>query len=84
MDYRYYEDPSGFNEEKPEGETQKTYTVKYIGVVEGSMGILSRKMRMPKMTEASIFEKRDPGNQVDASSIDYKAFDKNHEMHISL
>ena len=24
-----------------------TYTVKYIGVVKGTMGILSRKMKMP-------------------------------------
>lgn len=40
---------------------KKTYTVKYIGVVEGSMGILSRKMRMPKYTEASVYEKRDDG-----------------------
>lgn len=28
------------------------YTVKYVGVVEGSMGILSRKMRMPTYKEA--------------------------------
>jgi len=41
---------------------QKTYTVKYIGVVEGSMGILSRKMRMPKYTEASVYEKRNDYN----------------------
>lgn len=42
--------------------SNKTYTVKYIGVVEGSMGILSRKMRMPKFTEASVYEKRDDYN----------------------
>jgi hypothetical protein len=35
------------------------YTVKYIGVVDGSMGILSRKMRMPKYTEASVYDKRE-------------------------
>ena len=33
-----------------------TYTVKYIGVVSGTMGILSRKMRMPKYYQAAIYE----------------------------
>ena len=33
---------------KSDGET---YTVKYLGVVSGTMGILSRKMRMQKAYE---------------------------------
>ena len=41
-----------------------TYTVKYIGVVEGSMGILSRKMRMPKYVEASVYQQKEHVNLV--------------------
>lgn len=47
-----------------ETNTKKTYTVKYIGVVEGSMGILSRKMRMPKYTEASVYQQKEYMSQL--------------------
>jgi len=30
----------------------KAYTVKYVGVVEGQMGILSWKMKMPTLHES--------------------------------
>ena len=56
---------NGFIEDEEAPKPKQTYTVKYIGVVEGSMGILSRKMRMPKYTEAAIYEKR---NSYDASN----------------
>lgn len=82
MDYKYYEDSNGYYEVNPESDNKKTYTVKYIGVVEGSMGILSRKMRMPKMTEAAIYEKRDSTNIPDFSGIEYKAYEKSQQMHI--
>jgi len=49
-------------QENSDTPAKKTYTVKYIGVVEGSMGILSRKMRMPKFTEASVYEQREHSN----------------------
>jgi hypothetical protein len=44
--------------------TKDTYTVKYIGVVEGSMGILSRKMRMPKYVEASVYQQKEHMSQL--------------------
>ena len=84
MDYKYNGQSNEYYEDKIEAEAQKTYTVKYIGVVEGSMGILSRKMRMPKVTEASIYEKREWETQGDGLSLDYKLLEKNQDLFVPL
>jgi len=37
-----------------QGYTGKTYSVKYLGIVDGTMGILSRKMALVGPTEAAV------------------------------
>lgn len=70
--------------EPVETAAQKTYTVKYIGVVEGSMGILSRKMRMPKYTEASVYEQKEHMNQLDETSNEFYKREKEKEKYLAL
>lgn len=70
--------------EPVETTAQKTYTVKYIGVVEGSMGILSRKMRMPKFTEASVYEQKEYMNQLDETNNEFYQREKEKEKYLAL